>query len=106
MKVRHIILFILLTFFALVPNLSIYGEEGPPYAKWGRMAMAETKEKYPEADIVDYLHIGRETKGEQSIEKFKLWLRGQEREFGVFVDIVFETETEKVLSITFRETDQ
>ena len=34
----------------------------PPYAKWGKIAVLMTKEKYPQADIIDYLHIGRRPK--------------------------------------------
>lgn len=79
----------------------------PPYAKWGKIAVEKTKEKYPKAQIIDYLHIGRKPKTVYvSIEKFKLWLREDEKEFGVFVDIEFETKTEKFLKITFRETDR
>ncbi|WP_085993833.1 YqzG/YhdC family protein [Oceanobacillus senegalensis] len=78
----------------------------PSYAKWGRLAMKETKAKYSNAQIIDYLHIGRETKGDHSIEKFKLWLREGQREFGVFIDIEFVTESEEVISINFEETDR
>ncbi|MGX6445125.1 YqzG/YhdC family protein [Neobacillus sp. K501] len=78
----------------------------PPYAKWGTLAMKETKEKYPNAEIVDYLHIGRESGPQTSIEKFKLWLKGQQKEFGVFVDIEFNNKTEQVIKITFQETDR
>lgn len=81
-------------------------EELPPYAKWGQLAMKETKKKYPDAAIVDYLHIGRESDNSQTTERFKLWLRGSEREFGVFIDIRFSTETEEIIEITFRETDR
>ncbi|MFD1851026.1 YqzG/YhdC family protein [Oceanobacillus bengalensis] len=78
----------------------------PSYAKWGRLAMQETKAKYPNDQIVDYLHIGSERKGETTIEKFKLWLKGTDKEFGVFIDIEFNTKTEEVLSVTFTETDR
>lgn len=30
-------------------------QEMPPYAKWGQIAMKKTKEKYPNADVIDYL---------------------------------------------------
>ena len=78
----------------------------PSYAKWGKLAMKETKQKYPNAEIIDYLHRGRKTKGETMIEQFKLWLRGENREFGVFVNIEFNSRTEEVLHITFLETDR
>ncbi|HLU21311.1 YqzG/YhdC family protein [Lederbergia graminis] len=78
--------------------------EVPSYAKWGRLAMANVKAKYPNAQIIDYLHIGRDTGASSSTEKFKLWLRENNREFGVFVDIEFENETEQVIQINYRET--
>ncbi|CAG9614709.1 hypothetical protein BACCIP111899_03942 [Bacillus rhizoplanae] len=78
----------------------------PPYAKWGKIAVQMTKEKYPQADIIDYLHIGRKPKTTNvSVEKFKLWLREKNgKEFGVFVDVEFETKTETFLNIIFKET--
>ncbi|MGG0188321.1 YqzG/YhdC family protein [Bacillus rhizoplanae] len=78
----------------------------PPYAKWGKIAVQMTKEKYPQADIIDYLHIGRKPKtANVSVEKFKLWLREKNgKEFGVFVDVEFETKTETFLNIIFKET--
>lgn len=78
----------------------------PPYAKWGKLAMEETKKKYPDAQIIDYLHRGRQKKGDAMIEKFKLWLRGENREFGVFINIEFDAKTEEVLHVTFLETDK
>lgn len=81
-------------------------EEVPPYAKWGQIAVQETKKKYPDIAIVDYLHIGKETTDGTTTEKFKLWLRGKEREFGVFIDIQFNTETEEITKIKFNETDR
>ncbi|SFI76304.1 MULTISPECIES: YqzG/YhdC family protein [unclassified Bacillus (in: firmicutes)] len=78
----------------------------PPYAKWGKIAVQKTKEKYPQADIIDYLHIGRRPKTVNiSVEKFKLWLREKNgKEFGVFVDVEFDAKTEKFISISFKET--
>lgn len=76
----------------------------PSYAKWGTLAMKKTKERYPNAQIIDYLHIGKTSGTDSSTEKFKLWLRENKREFGVFVDIEFNKQTEKVLRINFRET--
>ncbi|GGJ82431.1 hypothetical protein GCM10007063_01160 [Lentibacillus kapialis] len=78
----------------------------PSYAKWGRLAMKETQSRYPDSDIIDYLHRGREDKNATSVEKFKLWLRKDEKEFGVFIDIEFDTETEDVIDIRFRETSR
>lgn len=86
-----------------VPSLL---EETPPYAKWGRIAMQATKEKYLDTAIVDYLHIGREKTNDVATEKFKLWLRGKDKEFGVYITIRFHPETEKIIDISFEETDR
>lgn len=76
----------------------------PPYAKWGVLALKKTKEKYPNAKVIDYLHIGRVAGPNTSTEKFKLWLKDNQKEFGVFVDIEFANKTEDVVNITFKET--
>ncbi|WHY87255.1 DUF3889 domain-containing protein [Neobacillus novalis] len=76
----------------------------PPYAKWGEFAMKKTEERYPNAKIIDYLHIGRTPGPQTSTEKFKLWLKDNQKEFGVFINIEFNNETQKVINVTFKET--
>ncbi|MEH7380017.1 YqzG/YhdC family protein [Bacillus sp. JJ1533] len=78
----------------------------PEYAKWGRLAMEETGKRYPSAQILDYLHVGRYKKNDMYVERFKLWLKQNNREFGVIVNITFEPETERVKNITVVETDR
>ncbi|KEK22779.1 DUF3889 domain-containing protein [Bacillus gaemokensis] len=79
----------------------------PPYAKWGKLAVEKTKEKYPKAQIIDYLHIGRKPKTINiTTEKFKLWLREDGKEYGVFVDVEFDTKTERFLKITFQKSNR
>jgi hypothetical protein len=75
----------------------------PPYAKWGQLAMQKTKEKYPNAAITDYLHLGKVPGTTSSTEKFKLWLKEKDKEFGVLVDIEFDKNTERLIGIKFRE---
>ncbi|MFD2043712.1 DUF3889 domain-containing protein [Ornithinibacillus salinisoli] len=87
-----------------INKIIIAEKETPPYAKWGQIAMKKTKEQYPQAEIIDYLHIGREKGTEYSIEKFKLWLKKDSGEFGVFVDIKFNNETEQIIDIKYRKT--
>ncbi|MGJ7921098.1 YqzG/YhdC family protein [Neobacillus sp. LXY-4] len=76
----------------------------PAYAKWGQLAVKKAKEKYPNAAVVDYLHVGRNEKNEFTTETFKLWLRENNREFGLFITIEFETKTEKIRNIFYKET--
>ena len=80
--------------------------EVPAYAKWGKLAIKETQSKYPNANIIDYLHEGSESKEDSTIEKFKLWLKDGDNEFGVLVRIEYNTETEKVVTIELEETSR
>lgn len=88
------------------PLHTVFGQQKqiPPYAQWSNLAFKEMKHKYPNAQIVDYLHVGRTNRNSSSIEKFKFWLKENQREFGVFVDIEFENKTSKVLKVTFEES--
>lgn len=81
-------------------------QEIPTYAKWGKLAVKETQSKYPAANIIDYKHIGSESKGDSTIENFKLWLKEGDGEFGVFVRIEYITKIEKVVEIKFEETSR
>lgn len=76
----------------------------PSYAKWSKVAIAKTKEKYPNAEVVDYLYVGRKNGNTTTTEKFKLWLKENGNEFGVYVDIEFVKETEQVVNVTYTET--
>ena len=87
-----------------IPSIAHTQEEIPAYAKWGRLAVKEVQSKYPDATVIDYLHEGSETKGDTTIEKFKLWLKDSDKEFGVFVHITYTTETEEVVNVEFQET--
>lgn len=102
------LIFCLLLFGGFTPldnnNVINAEQEVPPYVKWGQIAMQKTKEKYPQANIIDYLHIGRDKGTNYSIEKFKLWLKENNQEYGVFVDIKFNNETEQIIDIKIRET--
>ncbi|MGG0657833.1 DUF3889 domain-containing protein [Rummeliibacillus pycnus] len=75
-----------------------------PYYKWGQTAIQKTKEKYPQATIIDYFHIGRVSIKDYSIEKFKLWLKDNNKEFGVYVDVKLDNKTEQIIDIKFKET--
>ncbi|BDH61780.1 hypothetical protein MTP04_19100 [Lysinibacillus sp. PLM2] len=66
--------------------------------------MEKTKEKYPNAQITDYLHIGRDVGDSTSIEKFKLILKENNREFGLFVHLKFNNESENLVDVKFSET--
>ena len=66
--IKIILATVTIFFFIPLPNFSnsagvvdVHQKPIPSYAKWGRLAMKETKKRYPNADIIDYLHIGRVT---------------------------------------------
>lgn len=86
------------------PQLFYARPDAPPYAKWGQLAMKTAKDKYPKADIIDYLHIGRVDKDQVSTEKFKLWLREDGKEFGLFIDIDFNPANEQVKQIHMKKS--
>ncbi|MCM3177618.1 uncharacterized protein DUF3889 [Cytobacillus horneckiae] len=90
-----------------IPNIQkAYAEnDAPAYAKWGRLAMKTAKEKYPNAEIIDYLHIGREQKGKQVVEKFKLWIRENDTEFGLLIFIEFDPKTNQVKTIELKKSE-
>jgi hypothetical protein len=105
LMVTTVLLFTEGVFSVGFPPISIAQQKPiPPYAKWGKIAMKKTHEKYPQAQIVDYLHVGRTSGPQSSVEKFKLWLKEPQKEFGVFIDIEFDNNTEKILSVKYQET--
>lgn len=89
-----------------MPLAASVQQEVPAYAKWGRLAVKEVQAKYPHARIIDYLHQGSESHGNSTIERFKLWLKEGDREFGVFVRIEFTNESEEVIRVEFQETSR
>ena len=89
-----------------IPPFSHPQQEIPAYVKFGKLAIKETQSQYPNANIVDYLHEGSESKEDSTIEKFKLWLKDGDNEFGIFVRIEYTTVTEKVITIELKETSR
>ena len=94
------------TILAPIPAAVHAQQEIPTYAKWGKLAIKEAQSKYPNAKMIDYLHVGRESKADVTIEKFKLWLKEGDREFGVHVIITYATKTEKVVTVEMQETSR
>lgn len=77
----------------------------PSYAKWGKIAVENTKLKYSNYDIVDYLYVGKENISKEiAKETFKLWLRNKTDEFGIIVEITFQKNSNKIIQITYRKT--
>lgn len=107
---RHIVMkavFILLSFahsevMSSDVEAALYAE--PAYAKWGKLAMEETSRIYHDASIIDYKYEGRrKVSEEQAEENFVLWLRKDEREFGVRVSITIRTSSDQLLHVRTKE---
>ncbi|WP_179280992.1 DUF3889 domain-containing protein [Paenibacillus sp. XY044] len=76
----------------------------PPYAKWGLIAVKEAQKKY-NSEISDYQHIGRiNLSPTEAEETFKLLLNRQGAPAAVIVTVRFNTVTERLITIKFRET--
>lgn len=86
-----------------LPTIAPTQQEIPSYAKWGQLAIKETRSKYPNARIIDYLHEGSESKENSTIEKFRLWVKDSDKEFGVSVKIEYTTETDELVNIQIQE---
>lgn len=105
MRKLCVILGIFLVLFAVHDSTMAYAQqEIPVHAQWGKVAIKETQAKYPQAKIIDYLHEGSEVKEDSTIEKYKLWLKQSDKEFGVHVRIKYITNTNKVEKIEIQET--
>lgn len=104
---RHaFVSFVICLLIFSIPYPSHANPSPPSYAKWGQLAVKTGMEKYPNAKIVDYLHIGREDKVNSSVEKFKLWLKENGKEFGLFINIEFNPKNDRVIKITTRESER
>ncbi|MBB3126063.1 hypothetical protein FHS19_000717 [Paenibacillus rhizosphaerae] len=76
----------------------------PPYAKWGLIAVKEAQKKY-NSEITDYLHVGRiNLSPTEAEETFKLLLSRQGMPAAVLATVRFNTVTERLISIKFRDT--
>ncbi|AJY77910.1 hypothetical protein VN24_21325 [Paenibacillus beijingensis] len=79
-----------------VPSIS---SAEPSYARFGRIAVKETIAKYG-AEVVDYRYDGRfPLPDDMAEERFRLWLRKENREFGVTVHMTIVPSTNRLVSI-------
>lgn len=94
------------TYIPTIMNAEQQSAATPAYAKWGKVAMEQAKSKYPNASIIDYLHIGREMNSDTTTETFKLWLKEGDREFGLYLHITFSTKNEEIIEIKEQEASK
>ncbi|SFD70328.1 Protein of unknown function [Paenibacillus catalpae] len=97
-----LIYMILVAFMGFAAPSAVHAE--PSYAKYGRVAMQEAANQYPDADIIDYKYEGRfAAAGSNSEERFRLWLRGAGSEFGVRVRVIVTADTGDVRDVQLEE---
>ena len=99
--------FLFVAYTSILSTTTFTAAQTPPaYAKWGKIAMERTQEKYPDAKIVDYLYVGSQKMNTSTAETFKLWLKEGDKEFGVFITIRYDNKSEQIQHIGFRETER
>ncbi|MFC0524385.1 DUF3889 domain-containing protein [Pontibacillus salicampi] len=88
----------------LMDSSTVHAEQtNPSYVKWARIAVDETKEKYPNARMKDFLHLGKETQGDNTIEKFKLSMQEGDKSFILYVNVAYNTKGNTLNEVTFEE---
>ncbi|KZN99341.1 hypothetical protein A4244_18635 [Bacillus badius] len=87
-------------------NIAYAEDQAPSYAKWGILSVQKAKQKYPNAAVIDYLHVGRYNSPDHSTEKFKLWLKENGREFRALVEIKYNPKTEQVIRIAISDASE
>lgn len=81
------------------------GQQVPAdYAKWGKIAVEVAKLNYPDSKISDYQYKGREEITDtQSKDTFELKIQSKDRTFTAKVMILFNPQTESLLSFSIEE---
>lgn len=73
-------------------------EPAEVYGPWGMVGMERAKRRYPNAEIVDYQHIGR-----QAAETFRYELQQNGRQWTVHAVVTFDPQTNQVVSVELLE---
>jgi Protein of unknown function (DUF3889) len=74
------------------------------YEKWGKIAVDVAKLNYPDSKISDYQYRGREELTDtQSKDTFELTVQTKERTFTAKVMILFNPQTESLVSLSIEE---
>ncbi|MFS0824423.1 DUF3889 domain-containing protein [Bacillus sp. 1P02SD] len=107
----------LCSIFLLVGGSFVSAQQKPPqkppqqeqpmpsdYEKWGKIAVELAKLNYPDSRISDYQYKGREEiTDKQSKDTFELRIQTKERTFTAKVMILFNPQTESLLSLSIEE---
>ncbi len=88
-------------------GIKAYGEQNVvdvDYKKWSRIAISSVKEKYPDAELVDYKYDGRVTVNEEeSKDVFHVKSKQNDKTFIVKVDVVFNPKTGQLITVNIAE---
>lgn len=104
---------LLFTFVAVIlvltAGMKAYGEqnvEDVDYEKWSRIALSSVKEKYPEAQLIDYKYVKREeVNEEESKDIFHVKVKEKEEVFVANVDVVFNPKTGKLITVNVKKVE-
>jgi len=81
----------------------VHAVKQPEYAKSGQAAVLAAKQRYS-AEVVDYAYEGWNPAGSGQVEyRFRLWLRKDEREFGVRVAVKVSAASGEPTGMTWTE---
>ncbi len=95
-----------MTFILLVPIAHV-GAEPPSYAKWGKTAIQETSQRYPDQQITDYSYDGKvfiSDVREQYDFEFTLKQNGQSREIRVYV--LVNPKKDQLIGVKYDEIEE
>jgi hypothetical protein len=104
---------ILFTFVALTliftAGMKAYGEQNVEeidYEKWSKIAISSVKEKYPDAELVDYRYVKREVVNEEeSKDIFHVKVKQKNQVFIANVDVVFNPKTAKLITVNIEKVE-
>ncbi|MEK5443999.1 MULTISPECIES: DUF3889 domain-containing protein [unclassified Fredinandcohnia] len=114
---KRVLISIFCSIFLLAGGGMVSAQQKPPqkppqqeqplptdYEKWGKIAIDVAKLNYPDSKISDYQYKGRENlTNTQSKDTFELRVQTKDRTFTAKVMILFNPQTESLLSLSIEE---
>ncbi|MFC7395400.1 DUF3889 domain-containing protein [Scopulibacillus cellulosilyticus] len=77
------------------------------YAKWGKIALEKTKERYPDSNVSDYAYMGHEKIADNvAADWFEFQLKRDGKTKSLKVRVTYSSETDKLIDINFFELEQ
>ncbi|MDQ0862281.1 DUF3889 domain-containing protein [Bacillus sp. V2I10] len=103
--IRKVMISILFIFLLLPATI---GQAQPPdYAKWGKIAVEETKKQYPNAQISDYTYQGKVFISDERVQyNFEFSLITNQQKKKVHVYVLVNPKSDKLIDVNFDEIEQ